>query len=96
MISRKYKKVSTTLSYIEHFLILASAVTGCISISAFASLVGIPIGIASFVIVLKVCATIAVIKKYKSIIKKKRHNKIVLLVKSKLNSIEVLILIFNY
>ena len=92
----KNKKVCATLNYIEHFLILASAVTGCISISAFASLVGIPIGIASFVIVLKVCATIAVIKKYKSIIKKKRHNKIVLLVKSKLNSIEVLILIFNY
>ena len=92
----KHKKVCATLNYIEHFLILASAVTGCISISAFASLVGIPIGIASFVIVLKVCATIAVIKKYKSIIKKKRHNKIVLLVKSKLNSIEVLILIFNY
>ena len=92
----KNKKVCATLNYIEHFLILASAVTGCISISAFASLVGIPIGIASFVIVLKVCAAIAVIKKYKSIIKKKRHNKIVLLVKSKLNSIEVLILIFNY
>ena len=92
----KNKKVCATLNYIEHFLILASAVTGCISISAFASLVGIPIGIASFVIVLKVCATIAVIKKHKSIIKKKRHNKIVLLVKSRLNSIEVLILIFNY
>ena len=33
--NKKHKKVSTMLSYIEHFLILGSAVTGCISISAF-------------------------------------------------------------
>ena len=42
---------------------------------------------------LKICAITAAIKKYKSIIKKKKkkHNQIVLLTKSKLNSIEVLI-----
>ena len=41
---------------------------------------------------LKICAIAAGIKKYKSIIKKKRkHDKTVLLAKSKLNSIEVLI-----
>ena len=41
----------------------------------------------------KICAITAGIKKYKSIIKKKKtkHDKIVLLAKSKLNSIEVLI-----
>ena len=43
--SKIYKKVCTTLSYIEHFLILASAITGCASISSFTSLVGIPKGI---------------------------------------------------
>ena len=43
--SRKHKKVFTTLNYTEHCLILASAITGCISISSFASLVGIPTGI---------------------------------------------------
>ena len=42
--SNKHKKVSVTLNYIEHFLFLASAVTGCISISA---LVGIPVEIKS-------------------------------------------------
>ena len=47
LMSRKHKKVCTTLNYIEHFLILASAITGCISISVFASLLGIPIGITS-------------------------------------------------
>ena len=41
--SRKHKKVCTTLNYIEHSLILASTITGCISISAFASLIGFPI-----------------------------------------------------
>ena len=69
--SRKHKKVCTTLNYIEHFLILASTITGCISISAFASLFGIPIRITSSAIGLKMYAIVAGIKKYKSIIKKK-------------------------
>ena len=93
LISRKHKKVCTTLNYIEHFLILASTITACISISALVSLLGIPIGITSSEIGLKICAIAAGIKKYKSIIKKKKkkHDKIVLLEKSKLNSIQVLI-----
>ena len=33
------------LSYIEHFLILVFRTTGCISISDFASLFGVPVGI---------------------------------------------------
>ena len=44
LMSRKHKKVCTTLNYIEHFLILASTITECVSISAFASLLGIVIG----------------------------------------------------
>ena len=93
LMSEKHKKVCTTLNYIEHFLILASTITGCVSISAFASLIGIPIGITSSAIGLKICAITAGIKTYKSIIKKrkKKHDKIVLLAKSKLNNIEVLI-----
>ena len=59
----------------------------------FFCLVGVPTGITSSVIGLKICVITAGIKKYKSIIKKKKkkHDKIVLLAKSKLNSIEVLI-----
>ena len=83
------------MNYIDHLLIVISIVTGCVSISSisFDSLVGIPIGITSSAIGLKICAITAGIKKYKSIIKKKKkkHDKIVLLAKSKLNSIEVLI-----
>ena len=74
-------------------IILASTVTGCVSISAFASLVAITISITSSAVRIKICAMTAGIKKYKSIIKKKkkRHDKIVLLGKDKLNTIEVLI-----
>ena len=39
--------VCTTLNYIEHFPILVFTITGCISISAFDSLLGIPRGITS-------------------------------------------------
>ena len=90
---KKHKRVCPTPYYIEHFLILASTITEYVSNSAFASLVGIPIGIKSSAIGLKICAITAGIKKYKLIIKKKKkkHDKIVLLPKSKLNSIEVLI-----
>ena len=82
--SRKHKKVCTTLNYIEHFLILASPNAGCISISAFASLLDIPIEIIISVIGLKNCAVAARMKKYLLIIKKKKsnHDKIVLLVKN--------------
>ena len=47
LMSRKHRKVCSTRNYIEHFLILTSTVTGCISISVFASLLGIPIRIIS-------------------------------------------------
>ena len=75
-------KVCTTLNFIEHIFILASTITGCLSISAFTSIVGIPLEITSSAIGSKICAITAGIKKYKSIIKKKKHNKIVLLAKS--------------
>ena len=46
--SKKHKKICATPNYIEQFLILASTtITRCTSISAFASLIGIPIGITS-------------------------------------------------
>ena len=83
--SKKHKKFCTTLNYIENFLILASAITECILVSAFSSLIGILIGITSFAIGLKIFAITAEIEKYKSIIekKKKKHDKIVLLANSK-------------
>ena len=78
--SKMHKKVCRGLNYSDHLLIVISTITGCVSISAFASLVGIPIGISSSAIGLKICAITAGIKKYQSIIKKKKnkHDKIVL------------------
>ena len=54
-ISKKHRKVCKTVSYIEHFLILASTITGCVSSSAFVSLIGLPRGTASSAIRLKIC-----------------------------------------
>ena len=76
--SRKHKKVCRTLNCIERFLCLASVVNGCISISPFASLLGIPVGITSAAIGLKICTVTTRIKKFKSLIekRKKKRNKI--------------------
>ena len=91
--SKKHKEICIILNYSEHFLILSSTITWCVSISASASLVGVSVGITSSAIGLKNCSITAGTKKYKSIIKKKKkkHDQIVLLAKSKLNSIEALI-----
>ena len=93
MISRKQNKFCITLKHIEHFLILASTITGCISISAFAPFLVISIAFTGYATTLKICAIASGIKKYKSIVKKKKntHDKRVLLAKSKLNRIEFLI-----
>ena len=90
LMSEKHKMTCKYLNYVEHLLILGSTVTGCVSISAFASLVCIPVGFPISAVVIKICAIIAGIKNYKSIMKKK-HDKIVLLVRSKLDAIEILI-----
>ena len=69
-IDEKKPKKLTTLNYIEISLILASAITECISISAFAPLLGISTETTISVTGLKICAITAETKKYKSIIKK--------------------------
>ena len=74
--SEKYKKTCKYLSYVENLLILASTITGCVSISAFASLVYVPIGITSSAVAISTCAITAGIKKYKSFIKKKKRSMI--------------------
>ena len=74
-------------------LILVSTIIGCVSISAFASFVCVPVDITSSAVGIKIYAITTGIKEYKSIIKKKKkkHDKIVLLGKDKLNTIEFLI-----
>ena len=93
MLSNTERKVCTTLNYIDHFLVLVFAVTVCISISPFASLVGISKWIMSPTIGWNICTIIWIIKKYKPIIKKKKkkHDKIGLLAKTNLDYIKGLI-----
>ena len=55
LMSRNQKKVCTNLNYIEHFN-LGSTITGCVSISSFAFLVGTLIGITSSAIGLQIYA----------------------------------------
>ena len=57
--SKKHKKSCRVFNYIDHLLIVISTITGCIFISASASVVGIPIGITSSAIGLKICAITA-------------------------------------
>ena len=79
LMTEKYKKTCKYLNYVENLLILVSTVTACVSISAFASLVTIPVGITSSAVGIKNCAITVGIKTYKLIIKKKKkHDKIVL------------------
>ena len=73
LMSEKYKKTSKYLNYEENLLILASTITGCVSVSAFTSLVCVPVGITSSEVEIKICTIIAGIKRYRSIIKKKKE-----------------------
>ena len=57
---------------IEHYFTLVSTITECVSISDFASLVDIQIGITSSAVGLRICAITAAIKTYESITKNKR------------------------
>ena len=90
--SKYHENVYRVFNYTEHLLILISTVTGRISISAFAPLTGIPLGITSSAVGLKICAIAIATKNYKSIItkNKKTCDKLVLLAKTKLNTIESL------
>ena len=65
LMREKYKKTCKYLNDVELLLILASTVTLRVSISAFALLVAIPIGIMSSAVGIKICAITAGIKIYR-------------------------------
>ena len=74
-------------------LIVLSAASGGVSIISFTCVFGAPVGIASASFTLIFSLTTGIIKKLLSITrnKKKKHDKIIMFAKSKLNSIETLI-----
>ena len=93
LMSKKHEKFCRVSNYMDNSLLAISTITECVSISDFAPLVDIPIGITSSAIGSKICVITTGIKNCKSIIqnKRKKHNKKVLLAKSKLNRIVILI-----
>ena len=74
LISKKHRMFHKILNYTECLLIIASTITGCVSISAFACLLAIPVAIASSAAAINICVITTGIKKYKSIIKKKKKS----------------------
>ena len=91
--SKKLNKYVTIFNYIDKILIFLSITSSGISIISFTIAIGVPAGIASACFILIFSITTGIIKKLLNITrkKKKRHDKILVLAKSKLNSIESLI-----
>ena len=81
------------LIILTRLLIVLSATSGGVSTISFTSIVGAPVGIASASLTLFFSLTTGIVKKLLNITrnKKKKHDKILMLAKSKLNSIETLI-----
>ena len=91
--SKKLSKYAAAFDYIDKILIVLNATNRGVSICLFTSVVGAPVGIASasFTLIFSLATEIG--KKLLSITrnKKKKHDKIFMLAKSKLNSIKTLI-----
>ena len=87
------KNYVTAFDYINKILIALSATSGGVSIISFTSVVGAPVGKASASFALMLSLTTGIIKKLLSITrnKKKKRDKILMLAKSKLSSIETLV-----
>ena len=76
--------------YFDKSLIVLSATSGNISIALFATFTGAPVGIASAIFVLSFSVATGIMKKLLKATrnKRKKHNKIFMSARSKLNSIE--------
>ena len=92
-IIKKISKYIVAFDYADKFFITLSASFGTLSIASYATVVGIPAGIAGASLTLIFTITTGVVKTLLNITrkKKKKHNKIIALVRSKLNTIENLV-----
>ena len=91
--TKKLSKYIPAFDYFDKILNVLSAISGEISIVSFASIIGMPVGIASTNFSLAFSLNTEIIKKLLKITqnKKKKHNETVMLAISKLNSIETLV-----
>ena len=91
-IIKKISKHIVAFDYADKLFITLSASFGTLSIASHATIVGIPVGIAGASLTLIFTVTTGLVKKLLNITikKKKKHNKITALARSKLNIIETL------
>ena len=76
LLSEKHRKRCKYLNYVEVLLILASTVPGCVSISAFASLVCFPVGIMSSAVGIKIVQSLQELKVTSQLLIKRRRSMI--------------------
>ena len=90
LMSKRLSKYITFCDYFDKSLIVLSATSGSISIASFATVIGTPVGIASASISLTFSLSTRIVKKLLKATrnKKKKHTKIIMLARSKLNRIE--------
>ena len=88
--SKKLSKYIAFCDYFDKSLIVLSTTSGCISITSFATVIETPVGIAKARLILAFSLSTGIVTKLLKITrnKKKKHNKIIMLARSKLNSIE--------
>ena len=88
--SKILSKYIASFDYFDKSLMVSSVATGSISTASFATVIGAPIEMMSASCSLAFSITTGFVKKFLKAIrnKKKKHNKTVMLARSKLNSIE--------
>ena len=87
---KRLSKYIASFDYFDKTLIVLSATNGSISIASFATVFGIPVGIARASLSLVFSLSTGLAKELLKTTRNnnKKHNKIVMLARSKLNSIE--------
>ena len=90
LMSKKLRRYIASFDYFDKSLIVLSTINGSISIASLATVIGAPVGIASASFSLAFSVPTGIVKKLLKTtrINKKKHNKIFMLARSKLNSIE--------
>ena len=90
LMNKRLSKYIASFDYFNKSLIVLSVTTGSISIASFATVIGAPLGIASASFSLAFSISKGIVKKLLKTMQneKKKHNKVVMLARNKLITIE--------
>ena len=89
LMSKRLRRFIASFEYFDKSLTILFITTSSISIASFATVIGAPVGIVSASFILAFSISTGTIKKLlKTTRNKKKHSKVVMLARSKLNSIE--------